>query len=149
MPTLASELLPLLSPLLDLARLLRRCVPARSTRFATFRRDGRIQASANTISIGDSARGKRYPFLEAVPNGSIVLDDRTHGGFLSRIDATGRAIFTGSDVFLADHVYISDTAHDHLHIDLPISQQGLSHGREVVDDDGAWIGIGAVTSGNV
>lgn len=111
------------------------------------------------------ARGSRLisPHLIAVGRGVILSefawlnakDDRSDGtptlrigngtyiGRFSQINAW-RSVTIGTDVMIADRVFISDADHHHCDPDVPIVRQGDGFVAPVVLMDGCWIGIGAV-----
>jgi acetyltransferase-like isoleucine patch superfamily enzyme len=103
------------------------------------------------ISIGRGVDIRAYAFLEALAPPNVVVltvGDRTYVGPFVRITALG-GVSIGSDVLIADRVYISDSGHVYDDVTRPIKDQGMREGRRLRIEDGAWIGTGAAIVGDV
>ena len=103
------------------------------------------------IHIGTWVKIGSHAVIEAlVPDRGVTvhIGDGAYIGHLLRLTAVG-GVHIGNEAMLADRVYVSDTNHLYEDVTQPIKRQGLRDGRQVVIDDGAWIGIGAVIVGAV
>lgn len=96
------------------------------------------------ISLKDNVHINYKSWLEACPlegqsecvlqigEGSVV-------GNFNHIYATQKIII-GKKVLIADKVYISDNLHGYQRIDVPIMDQPIRQNKEVIIDDGTWLG---------
>ncbi|SON50963.1 acyltransferase [Vibrio tapetis] len=94
------------------------------------------------ISIGDGVSINSMCWLMALDSDSdveIEIGSNTYIGRFSHIVAA-KGIYIGSDVLIADKVYISDNIHDYKNTDLPIIQQPVLSCGIVSIGNGAWIG---------
>ena len=73
---------------------------------------------------------------------TLRIGDGTYIGRFTQINAW-RSVTIGSNVLIADRVFISDADHQYADTDTPIRLQGDSFLGEVTLRDGCWIGIGA------
>lgn len=55
----------------------------------------------------------------------------------------GRKVIIGNNVLLAPNVYMIVNNHNYLDLDINISEQGYTY-KDIIVEDGAWIGYGAV-----
>jgi carbonic anhydrase/acetyltransferase-like protein (isoleucine patch superfamily) len=74
---------------------------------------------------------------------TLRIGDGTYVGRLVQINAW-RSVTIGSNVLIADRVFISDADHNFADTNVPIRLQGDAFLGAVVLRDGCWIGIGAV-----
>jgi acetyltransferase-like isoleucine patch superfamily enzyme len=74
---------------------------------------------------------------------TLIIGDGTYIGRLVQINAW-RSVAIGSNVLIADRVFISDADHNFTDTNIPIRLQGDSFIGAVTLKDGCWIGIGAV-----
>ena len=74
---------------------------------------------------------------------TLQIGDGTYIGRLVQINAW-RSVALGSNVLIADRVFISDADHNFTDTNIPIRLQGDSFLGAVTLKDGCWIGIGAV-----
>ena len=103
------------------------------------------------IHVGEWVKIGAHAVIEAlVPERGVTvqIDDGAYIGHFLRLTAVG-GVRIGREAMLADRVYVSDTNHVYEDVTRPIKRQGIRDGRQVVIEDGAWIGIGAVIVGNV
>jgi acetyltransferase-like isoleucine patch superfamily enzyme len=102
------------------------------------------------ISIGKNTFIHSKVWLEVYrldnPNPLLQIGNRTTIGNFNQITSVNRVVIKDS-VLIADGVYIADNAHNYMRIDIPINDQGLMQKREVIIEDGAWIGRNAVIIG--
>jgi acetyltransferase-like isoleucine patch superfamily enzyme len=82
---------------------------------------------------------------------TLIIGDGTYIGRLVQINAW-RGVAIGSNVLIADRVFISDADHNFTDTNVPIRLQGDSFIGAVTLKDGCWIGIrcrnpSGVTSG--
>lgn len=73
---------------------------------------------------------------------TLRIGDGTYIGRFAQINAW-RSVTIGSNVLIADRVFISDADHQYADADTPIRLQGDSFLGAVTLRDGCWIGIGA------
>lgn len=103
------------------------------------------------IHVGEWVKIGSHAVIEAlVPERGVTvhIDDGAYIGHFLRLTAVG-GVRIGREAMLADRVYVSDTNHIYEDVTQPIKRQGLRDGRQVVIDDGAWLGIGSVVCGQV
>ena len=74
---------------------------------------------------------------------TLRIGDGTYVGRFVQINAW-RSVTIGTDVLIADRVFISDADHKYEDPKVPIRRQGDAFCGAVVLQDGCWIGIGAV-----
>lgn len=74
---------------------------------------------------------------------TLRIGNSTHIGRFVQINAW-RSVDIGTNVLIADRVFISDADHNFSDVDVPIILQGDSFRGAVTLCDGCWIGIGAV-----
>lgn len=74
---------------------------------------------------------------------TLSIGDGSYIGRLGQINAW-RSVTIGSNVLIADRVFISDADHCYLDAETPIRLQGDAFVGSVNLRDGCWIGIGAV-----
>lgn len=100
------------------------------------------------IQIGDRVLLGEYIWLNAKDDRqdgkpTMKIGNGTYIGRFVQINAW-RNVSIGSNVLVADRVFISDADHNFSNTDVPIRLQGDSYVGPVVLKDGCWIGIGAV-----
>jgi serine acetyltransferase len=74
---------------------------------------------------------------------TLVIGEGSYIGRFVQINAW-RHVKIGSQVLIADRVYISDADHNYQDPTVPIKQQGDAYMGAVNLEEGCWIGIGAV-----
>ena len=79
---------------------------------------------------------------------TLLIGDGTYIGRFTQINAW-RCVTIGSNVLIADRVFISDADHNYADTNTPVLLQGDSFVGPVILRDGCWIGIGAVVLAGV
>jgi acetyltransferase-like isoleucine patch superfamily enzyme len=103
---------------------------------------------AHLIRIGSGVLISEQAWLNAKDDrgdglSTLSIGDGTYIGRLVQINAW-QSVTIGSNVLIADRVFISDADHNFADTNTPIRLQGDSFRGAVVLQDGCWIGIGAV-----
>ncbi len=98
----------------------------------------------NNIWIGNSVNIGYKTWLASngitiTINPILKIGDGTYIGHFNHIYAT-KQIVIGSNVLIADRVYISDNLHGYENINIPIMNQPVKQVNEVSIGDGSWIG---------
>jgi carbonic anhydrase/acetyltransferase-like protein (isoleucine patch superfamily) len=124
-----------------------------SSRFAAWGQRSRLGLGAKLIGpelvfVGSDVTIGDHAWLNAKDDrgdGMLTLEigDGTYIGRLVQINAW-RSVAIGSNVLIADRVFISDADHNFTDTNIPIRLQGDSFLGAVTLKDGCWIGIGAV-----
>jgi acetyltransferase-like isoleucine patch superfamily enzyme len=96
------------------------------------------------IVIGDRVRIGYKTWLSCTnqtgyQNPELIIGSDTYVGNFNHIYAT-KKIEIGSNVLIADKVYISDNQHTYEDINIPIKRQPLKQLSPVSIGDGSWIG---------
>lgn len=101
-----------------------------------------IQGS-HYISIDSNVVVRNGAWLLALKHGNIdpdlTIHSNTYIGRYSHIVSV-RSVIIGSNVLIADKVYISDNIHEFNKINLPIKNQSILFKSAVTIHDGAWLG---------
>lgn len=92
------------------------------------------------LSFAAGASVQRLGVLNARTGAEIALGAGSRIGAFCVISAAER-IAIGSDVLIADRVFISDHNHESCDPERPIIQQGISAAAPVSIGDGCWLGI--------
>lgn len=73
----------------------------------------------------------------------LTLGSGLNAGYRFHIACSG-SVTLGSNVLIANNVFITDTVHNYEAVDRPIVSQGVRYAGPVVVEDGCWLGYGAV-----
>lgn len=98
----------------------------------------------SNIKLGNNVTIEFNTWLAAIPlvrgrKCILEIGDGTKIGHFNHIYAT-KKICIGKKVLTADKVYISDNLHGYEDINKPIIDQPIKQLKEVIIDDGTWIG---------
>ena len=107
------------------------------------------------IRLGDSCRINAGSWLDTIPeygtatySPRLEIGDHTYIGYNAHIMACGD-MKIGSNVVIADKVYISDNQHGFQDVTRPIMPQPLTHPGPVIIEDEVWLGEGVCVMPNV
>ncbi len=107
------------------------------------------------IYIGNYCRINAYSWLDTIPayyeavyNPKLEIGEHTYIGYRAHIVACSH-MKIGSNVVVADGVYISDNLHGFLDVTKPIMPQPLTNPGPVTIEDEVWLGEGVCVLPNV
>jgi acetyltransferase-like isoleucine patch superfamily enzyme len=109
---------------------------------------GAILVCPQLIEVGSAVQIGECAWLNAKDDQSgnaatLYIGDGTYIGRFVQINAW-RSVRIGSNVMIADRVFISDADHNFSDLEIPIVLQGGEFRGPVCLESGCWIGIGAV-----
>jgi acetyltransferase-like isoleucine patch superfamily enzyme len=101
-----------------------------------------------SISLGDDIHLARHVWLNVVGDSDgaeprILLGDRCKIGRRSTISSRNRIVLQ-EDVLLGPSVLIMDHNHEFANTEVPIHEQGVTEGGQIIVERGCWLGHGAV-----
>ena len=97
-----------------------------------------------SLSIGDDSSVQRHSILELIQGGAITIGRNTHIQSGCHLTAAKANIVIGDDVQLAPRCALYPYQHGFADPALPIARQPLTSKGDIVFEDGAWLGIGAI-----
>lgn len=96
------------------------------------------------VRIGDDSSVQRYSILELIQDGNITIGRNTHIQSGCNLTAARASIIIGNDVQLAPRCALYPYQHGFDDPDTPIARQPLTSKGDIVIEDGAWLGVGAI-----
>lgn len=97
-----------------------------------------------SLSIGDDSSVQRHSILELIQGGAITIGRNTHIQSGCHLTAAKANIVIGDDVQLAPRCALYPYQHGFADPALPIARQPLTSKGDIVIEDGAWLGVGAI-----
>lgn len=126
-------------------------IPTR-IRFGKFGKNARIYYpgkfdNCKSIYIESNAIVRQYAWIQAIQTSpeihpSVILGSGSNINRFSHIVATHK-VEIGKKCGIADNVFITDTTHNYIDINVPEKEQPLKFLNEVTIGDGTWIGRNA------
>lgn len=113
-----------------------------------FRGDAQRLFHSKSIDIGNNVYIGRNSWLSILDGAKFKIGDNTHIN-IDFVVAVSSSVEIGKNVLIADRVFISDTEHGYLNLEVPILQQPMLPGLSVKIEDDCWIGINACILKNV
>lgn len=106
--------------------------------------DTQGKRDGGAISLGDDSSLQRHTILEVIQGGSISIGRNTHVQSGCHLTAAKASIIIGDDVQLAPRCALYPYQHGFADLSVPIARQPLTSKGDIIIEDGAWLGVGAI-----